>query len=798
MLSRLKEKFFSFSLVVVQLAATLFLFTFLFRFVEISVFGCRGFLPVGSFRNFLLGIAGDIAAICYYMVVLFLPFFLLFLLSEAISKLLLRIAFTLLIIFELLLTIYFLISQILLDDAFYNYSFADLKFIIETAGLSFRLVITGVILVFILLFFLGNRISRKIQPSILFRKAFLPLAILITLLHQSIIVLAVNGDFGLSMQVNKSFFFFNRSIRYFSKSPISSKQLKKEIALFQKLHPREYIGTEYPLEIKNNYPDVLSPFFQKGVSKPNLVFIIVEGLGKCFSGPNALYGSFTPFLDSLAKQSLYFPNFLSTSERTVCVLPSLLGSLPYGKRGFTKLIEEAKYPRHLSLLKILKANNYYTSFHYGGWIHFSNYDDFMLEQGVDNMSNENESKDFAWGLSDDSLYIKSFYILDSAENPQPRADAYLTLSMHHPFKIPNQEFYLQKLFEHLESVPLTTAKKEELKRYKLNLASVLFSDDALKMFFHEYSGRPEFSNTIFFLTGDHAMPEIALNDGFLNCYNVPLLVYSPMLKIKKTIEAVSSHLDLTPSILAFLNTNYGLSVPDTVHWLGDGLDTASLYRNIHNLAFMHNSTDMVDYISENYFLDNGRAYNISEGLVHKTEVRSPNVLSGLQHKLENFKLINDYVCSSDKIIKPQIANAYQRDKNFISLPVKTVFNFNANSDTIIYSLKNFELKNLRNNLVMHYSFNYKLNSTFAAQNPSIVFLLTDKEGSVIRNEERLFNINDSRKGEAYNGIPVDGVCSVSLSYIDKADNNLRLSIFFKRKPKETGVINNLRITTNTY
>src|SRR5205085_4463090 len=116
---------------------------------------------------------------------------------------------------------------------------------------------------------------------------------------------------------------------------------------------------------EKNYPflhtidtssDVLSPLFNKQQAPPNLVFIVVEGLGRAFSNKDAYLGSFTPFLDSLSDKSLYWSNFLSAGGRTFAMLPSVFGSLPYGKNGFTELGDHM--PKHVSLFSVLKQNGY--------------------------------------------------------------------------------------------------------------------------------------------------------------------------------------------------------------------------------------------------------------------------------------------------------------------------------------------------------------------------------------------------------------------------------------------------------
>ncbi len=111
-----------------------------------------------------------------------------------------------------------------------------------------------------------------------------------------------------------------------------------EMASAVGITPVNYLAeNQYPFLHTDETPDVLSPFFTTASTPPNVVIILVEGLGRAFTGPNAYLGSFTPFVDSLAQQSLYWENFLSEGGRTFAVLPSILGSLPFGQQGFADL-----------------------------------------------------------------------------------------------------------------------------------------------------------------------------------------------------------------------------------------------------------------------------------------------------------------------------------------------------------------------------------------------------------------------------------------------------------------------------
>ena len=91
----------------------------------------------------------------------------------------------------------------------------------------------------------------------------------------------------------------------------------------------EYAGDqEYPLLRPDDDPDVIGDFLETAEHLPHIVLIKIEGLGGSFMNPHAPYGGFTPFLDSLAQESLYWSHFLATSARSFNAHPSMLAALP--------------------------------------------------------------------------------------------------------------------------------------------------------------------------------------------------------------------------------------------------------------------------------------------------------------------------------------------------------------------------------------------------------------------------------------------------------------------------------------
>ena len=64
---------------------------------------------------------------------------------------------------------------------------------------------------------------------------------------------------------------------------------------FQDLYPsRKNTKFSYPLLHTSSLQTPISDFFTPSSTAPNIVIIIVESLGRYYSGANAEFGSFTP------------------------------------------------------------------------------------------------------------------------------------------------------------------------------------------------------------------------------------------------------------------------------------------------------------------------------------------------------------------------------------------------------------------------------------------------------------------------------------------------------------------------
>lgn len=417
---------------------------------------------------------------------------------------------------------------------------------------------------------------------------------------------------------------------------------------------------DYPLLTSFNSPDVLAPYFNTNKDKPNVVVVVVEGLGGEFVNGNN-YSDFMPYVDSLINKSLYWENFLSTTGRSFGVLPSLFGSLPYGETGFLEIKDT---PSHQSLISILKSNGYYTSFYSGDASSFDRKINFLEYNGIDHIIDENKfgseytktkanDGGFSWGYPDGEIFRKTLQSLNPEK--QPRLDIVMTLTNHEPFQYPNKERYMNRVEDVLTASSKTDDLKNKIRGHSDIFGSLIYTDESIQNFMEAYAKRPEYNNTIFIITGDHRLIPIAQKDKLCR-YHVPLLIYSPMLKKAEKFKSVSSHWDVTPSVLSFLTHNYKFNPIKHAAWMGKGLDTVKAFRNVNAIPLMRYKGDVSDLVYKEYLLSNTDLFKINERF-ELSKVEDKDFFKTISDSLMAFKKMNAYVTQRKKIF-PDSLNTF--------------------------------------------------------------------------------------------------------------------------------------------
>lgn len=399
----------------------------------------------------------------------------------------------------------------------------------------------------------------------------------------------------------------------------------------------------YPFLHVDTTPDALGAYFgpTRDGRPPNVVVIVVEGLGRSFSGPDAALGSFTPFLDELAARSLYFDNFLANQGRTFGVLPSLLASAPMGEQGFTALGDAM--PAHAGLFNVLQRQGYHTAFYSGTDTGFDNERTFLQRQGVQdivdlrNFGPGYQRNPFSeWGYPDRELVSR--VLADSARLQAPFVLGMQTISMHTNYRFPGQAAYRARLEQRLQQLGIPEARRAAYRAQSDIFTSILYTDDQLRRYFEGVARAPWYADTIFVITGDHRLPEIPL-DTHIERYHVPLLIFSPLLRQPARVRAVSSHLDVTPSLLALLAHTYGLKRPQRAAWTGSGLDLATTFRSTHEFPLKQTKTSALDFVSGRWFLHDGALFELQDGL-RTSEVDDAGVRAQVQARLDAYQAAN--------------------------------------------------------------------------------------------------------------------------------------------------------------
>lgn len=632
----------------------------LIRVVELHLVFQNHVLDFTAKDVFFDGFLEDLGWFLYLLGLLFIIHLLLSLLTSTGARFFLQLVLTVFLIAHLALVFYFMKTLLPLGKDLFAYNFDDLLLTVSASGQlnPMNLTFGAIAIVFVLgLFYLGTRVFRFSLTTYFVMSGFLFSGLLVVNL------LEVNRDLGASetkrnVELNKSRYLTEESFDHLMYGGEYYFDFYLRGTNDDLLIIKEFTNDEFPFLHKNNYPDVLSPFFDTLTQAPDLVFIFVESLGKAYSGKDAYLGSFTPFLDSLEQHSLVWTNAISSTGRTFGLLPGVFGGLPFGEKGFLELSDE--FPYHHSLLSVLRDNGYETRYFIGADGNFDRVADFINYQNPVQFEDEKtflpgftktpSTSGFSWGYPDKDLFLNGLQKLPE-EVSKPQVRIFQTQTSHDPYIVPEKELYQRKLQEHLNNkLNLSSAKITEYQSYEAIYMTLLYADDAIKLFIDRYKERPEYANTIFVITGDHRLPEIPMASR-LDRFHVPLIIFSPLLERTDYFKGIASHYEITPSLLAMLENQDLINLPEEVIWQGQVLDTARTFQSFIAMPLMRNKNQLVDYIHGEFFLSDGQVFKISDGM-NIDPVNDGALFNRLNGEFEEFKNKNSYMVQTRKLLPP--------------------------------------------------------------------------------------------------------------------------------------------------
>lgn len=642
-----------------------FLIIRIFEYITITVFDKKDW-DLGIFWQHSVYL--DFITALYMSIILFCILMLLSWIKPIKTAIIIsQLFFSLIIISQTLLTGFFFSSKMLLGDEVTKFSLTELYVIITTGSNIFSIIITLIGIIFCILFsFYIKRLVNKPIPLI----NFLSIAVIIT-----ITLIWNNNKKHLTKVKNLeyfnnifSFYLGNSKIPYFLTLNTTSehndityteKELSDCITNFIK-RSKNHSDKAYPFLSNTTSSSTLSPYFNKKNTRPNLVFLVVEGLSSAFSGEKAYLGSHTPFIDSLAKNSLAWPNAISCAERTYGALPHILGSLPYGAdhTGFINQISSSNpiYPNFSTIFNLLDQFHYNSYFQYPAWGEFDHTTPF-LKQASSNIiindiseyenyfeqNNINEKK-YNWGFDDYALFNTSFNLIDY--NKSPFISTYLTLGIHSPFDYEPRNG--SSTVEYLESKSHlnTKIKNKEIAK------TIHLTDDAIKLFFKKISKYKSFQNTIFIITGDHNIGNDVHSRSPIEFFRVPLIIYSPLLNTQKEFPSIVTHRDITPSIVRLLSENYNLNFDpqQKVSFTGVQLDTSSTFGSNVSTSLCLYHQILPQYIEGKYFITQNNLYQLTDNQMNCEIIKNDSIKNILTDRVRERKILNDYTLNNNKLI----------------------------------------------------------------------------------------------------------------------------------------------------
>lgn len=330
--------------------------------------------------------------------------------------------------------------------------------------------------------------------------------------------------------------------RYVKKIEHSDIVLNTPFAFIRTFNANTFKKVSYdiPEDVVNKLVQPIKQYSNNPKSTPNIVLFITESYGREYWGafnkntniPN--YESFTPFLDSLANESLIFSNAFANGSKSIHGMSSILAGIPSFKNAFTSSAY-SKQDIH-SLVSALNDLGYDTSFFHGapngsmGFLGFGNILGFDHYYGKTEY-NKDEDFDGSWGIWDEPFFQYMKSTLDTKS--QPFFSTIFTVSSHEPYVIP--EKYNGKF--PLGYVPMHKA--------------VGYTDYAFKKFFEAAKKEPWFENTIFVITADHPN-QIYFNDFYgkvINRNAVPILFYKADGSFSGDNRELAQQIDIYPTLL---------------------------------------------------------------------------------------------------------------------------------------------------------------------------------------------------------------------------------------------------------
>ncbi len=273
----------------------------------------------------------------------------------------------------------------------------------------------------------------------------------------------------------------------------------------------------------------------------NVVLITIESYSADFLKAYGNDQKITPFIDSLATQSLMFTNLYAVGNRTIRGLEAV--TLCFPPTAGESVVKRVDNKNKFSTGSIFKQRGYATKFLFGGDTYFDNMGDFFSGNGydiVDKKAFQPNEISFAniWGVCDEDMANKAIQVMNQeASTGKPFFNHWMTVSNHRPFTYPDEKIDID-----------AHAKSRE--------GGVKYTDYALRKFFAMAEKQTWFKNTVFVIIADHCASSSGKTELPADKYRIPAMIYAPGFIAPKRYTNLMSQIDVMPTLFGLLNFKY--------------------------------------------------------------------------------------------------------------------------------------------------------------------------------------------------------------------------------------------------
>lgn len=307
----------------------------------------------------------------------------------------------------------------------------------------------------------------------------------------------------------------------------------------EKLKPYHFYAAD---TLKTIYDPIHTPNGTP-MRKKNVVILIMESFGREYVGELnkheniADYKGYTPFLDSLIRESLYFRHAFANGKKSIDAMASVMASIPCFTKPF--VLSAYSHNKVTSINNLLQPEGYNTLFYHGAPNGSMGFLAFSKKLGTEsyvgkNEYNNDEDFDGIWSIWDEPFM--QFMAHDLTTVKQPFVATLFTASSHHPFKVPAQY-------------------EGKFDKGNMPIHQVIgYSDMALREFFETAKQQPWYENTLFVITADHTNQEFY--EKYKTAYGrhyVPIVFFTPDGELKGERLQTIQQIDILPTILDYLS-----------------------------------------------------------------------------------------------------------------------------------------------------------------------------------------------------------------------------------------------------